>query len=192
MIKLKQAVIVEGKYDKVKLSGIIDAVIITTDGFGIFRNREKLDLIRVFAKRHGVIILTDSDSAGFLIRNRLKSKINEGEIHNVYIPDVFGKEKRKSKPSSENKVGVEGIDAEVLRKAFAPFIENSEAPSSVFSRERLFNDGLIGGRNSSELRRKLQRELSLPEGLSAKALLPVLNSLFSEKEYTEALKKAGL
>lgn len=188
MIKLKQAVIVEGKYDKIKLSGIIDAVIITTDGFGVFRNSEKLELIRVFAKRHGVIILTDSDSAGFLIRNRLKSKINEGEIFNVYIPDIFGKEKRKTAPSAENKLGVEGIDAEILRKAFEPFITGSE-PKNIFTRERLFADGLLGGKNSSELRRKLQKELNLPEGLTAKALIPVLNALINDEDYLKALEK---
>jgi ribonuclease M5 len=186
MIKLKQAVIVEGKYDKIKLSELLDAVIITTDGFGVFRNREKLDLIRLFAKKHGVIILTDSDSAGFLIRNRLKSKINEGEIFNVYIPDVFGKEKRKSAPSAEQKLGVEGIDAEVLRRAFAQFTA-SERGASWASRERLYDDGLIGQKNSSELRKKLQKALSLPENLTAKQLPAVLNSLFTEDEYIEAL-----
>ncbi|MCL2108816.1 MAG: DUF4093 domain-containing protein [Oscillospiraceae bacterium] len=190
MIKLNQAVIVEGKYDKIKLSGILDAVIITTDGFGIFRNREKLELIRTFAKKHGVIILTDSDSAGFLIRNRLKSRINEGEIFNVYIPDVFGKEKRKTAPSKENKLGVEGIDLEVLQKAFAPFISGEVAKSTpaIFTRERLFADGLIGGKNSAELRKKLQKELNLPQNLSAKALIPVLNSLVTEEEYLRAMQ----
>jgi len=187
MIKLKQAVIVEGKYDKIKLSGLIDAVIITTDGFGIFKNREKLDLIRLFAKTHGVIILTDSDSAGFLIRNRLKSRINEGEIYNIYIPDVFGKEKRKTVFSRENKIGVEGINADVLRKAFEKFTTAQSCEFSKITRERLFNDGLIAGKNSSALRKKLQRELHLPESLTGKALPGVISALFTEEEYTNAL-----
>ncbi|MDR2558602.1 MAG: DUF4093 domain-containing protein [Oscillospiraceae bacterium] len=188
MIKLKQAVIVEGKYDKIKLAEILDAVIITTDGFGVFKKREKLDLICLFAKKHGVIILTDSDRAGFLIRNHLKGKINEGEIHNVFIPDVFGKEKRKTAPSADNKLGVEGIETEVLRGLFAKFTEDKS--SDIFiTRERLFDDGLSGRSNSAELRKKLQKELNLPENLSAKQLPAVLNSLFTEEEYAKALTK---
>jgi len=189
MISLKQAVIVEGKYDKIKLSALIDAVIITTDGFGVFRNREKLELIRLFAKKQGVIILTDSDSAGFLIRNRLKSKINDGEIFNVYIPDVFGKEKRKSAPSAEQKLGVEGIDAEILRKAFAQFT-SEESSADWATRERLYDDGLVGRKNSSELRKRLQKSLNLPENLTAKALPSVLNSIFTEEEYINACRDA--
>jgi len=190
MIKLKQAVIVEGKYDKIKLSALIDSVIITTDGFGVFKNREKLDLIRVFAKKRGIIILTDSDSAGFLIRNRLKSKINEGEIHDIYIPDVFGKERRKGTPSRENKIGVEGIDADILRKAFEKFTDEGNGAVSWAARERLFDDGLIGTENASVLRKKLQEELDLPENLSAKALPDVLNALFTEEEYVNAIERA--
>jgi ribonuclease M5 len=189
MIKLKQAVIVEGKYDKIKLAGLIDAVIITTDGFGVFRNREKLDLIRLFAKRHGVIILTDSDSAGFLIRNRLKSRINEGEIHNIYIPDVFGKEKRKPVPSRENKIGVEGIDADILREALRKFTNEHENFSYMDNR-RLYEDGLSGKPNSSALRKALQKELGLPENLTAKSLPAVLNALVPEAGYISALEKA--
>ncbi|MCL2018460.1 MAG: DUF4093 domain-containing protein [Oscillospiraceae bacterium] len=189
MIKLRQAVIVEGKYDKIKLSGLIDAVIITTDGFRIFSNSKKLELIKTFAKRHGVIILTDSDSAGFLIRNRLKSHIKEGEIHNIYIPDIFGKEKRKTAPSRENKLGVEGIDTDVLKKAFEKFTDEKHCDASWATRERLFDNGLSGCINSSELRKKLFRELNLPENLSSKALPAVLNALFSENEYIRALNK---
>ena len=189
MIKLKQAVIVEGKYDKQKLAEILDAVIITTDGFGVFKKREKLDLIRLFAKKHGVIILTDSDRAGFLIRNHLKGKINDGEIHNVYIPDVFGKERRKTSASADNKIGVEGIDSEVLRGLFAKFVGADSISARYATRERLFDDGLSGKNNSAELRKKLQKALNLPENLSAKQLPNVLNSLFTESEYTEALVK---
>ena len=117
-IKLDMPVIVEGRYDKIKLESVIDAVIITTDGFGIYRNREKRELIRRYAEKTGVIILTDSDGAGFQIRNSLKGCIGSGRAVNIYIPDVFGKERRKVKPSKEGKLGVEGIDPDTLRKAF--------------------------------------------------------------------------
>ena len=118
MIKIKEAVIVEGKYDKIKLSSIIDTVIITTEGFRIFKNPEKLSLIRYYAQKTGVIILTDSDSAGFKIRGFLKGAIGKGKITNVYIPDIFGKEKRKENFSAEGKLGVEGIPADIIRDAF--------------------------------------------------------------------------
>lgn len=118
MIKINEAIIVEGKYDKIKLSSIVDAVIIVTNGFGIFRDREKLELIRYYAQKTGIIILTDSDSAGRKIRGYIKGAVKNGRIINVYIPDVFGKEKRKEKPSAEGKLGVEGIDVKTLVSAF--------------------------------------------------------------------------
>jgi ribonuclease M5 len=192
MIKLKQAVIVEGKFDKIRLSELLDAVIITTDGFGVFKDRGKLDLIRLFAKKHGIIILTDSDSAGFIIRNHLKGQINEGEIHSVYIPDVFGKEKRKAEASKEGKLGVEGMEAAVLERLFAPFVGAPNDPQTArpyADNQRLFDDGLSGKSNSAQLRKKLQKELNLPENLSAKQLPGVLNSLFTEEEYIKALEK---
>ena len=117
-IKLDMPVIVEGRYDKIKLQSVVDAVIITTDGFGIYKNRKKRDMIRRYAEKTGIIILTDSDGAGFQIRNSLKSCIGSGRAVNIYIPDVFGKERRKAKPSKEGKLGVEGIDVRTLRKAF--------------------------------------------------------------------------
>jgi ribonuclease M5 len=188
MIKLKQAVIVEGKYDKQKLSEILDAVIITTDGFGVFKSREKLDLIRLFAKKHGVIILTDSDRAGFLIRNHLKGKITHGNIHSVFIPDVVGKEKRKTAPSADNKLGVEGMEKAVLERLFVPFV-GARTARPYITLERLFDDGLSGKTSSAALRKKLQKELNLPENLSTKQLPAVLNSLFTEEEYSAALTK---
>ena len=112
MLHIEQAVIVEGKYDKIKLSSILDAVIITTNGFSVMKNKEKLEIIRFYAQNKGIIILTDSDSAGFKIRNYLKGAIKNGKIINVYVPDIFGKEKRKAAPSKEGKLGVEGIDKE--------------------------------------------------------------------------------
>ena len=118
MIKIEQAIIVEGKYDKIKLSSIVNAVIIVTNGFGIFKDEEKLELIRYYARKTGIIILTDSDSAGFQIRNHIKGAVKNGKIYNVYIPDIMGKEKRKVKPSAEGKLGVEGVEKKIILKAF--------------------------------------------------------------------------
>ncbi|MDE6725172.1 MAG: toprim domain-containing protein, partial [Ruminiclostridium sp.] len=126
MIKVKQAVIVEGKYDKIKLSSVIDGLIITTDGFSVFKNKEKINLIRKLAENQGIIILTDSDSAGFKIRNYIKGCTQKGNITNIYIPDIFGKEKRKTTPSKEGKLGVEGIPIDVLKDAFEKADINSE------------------------------------------------------------------
>ena len=192
-IKLDMPVIVEGRYDKIKLQSVIDAVIITTDGFGIYKNRKKRDMIRRYAEKTGIIILTDSDGAGFQIRNSLKSCIGSGRAVNIYIPDVFGKERRKAKPSKEGKLGVEGIDVRTLRKAFEDAgVMSSSAPRPAWiDKQRLFDDGLSGGDNSSELRRALCAKLGLPERMTAKALLEALNSLYSEEEYTAALKAAS-
>ncbi|MDE5793015.1 MAG: toprim domain-containing protein, partial [Oscillospiraceae bacterium] len=118
MLQIKQAIIVEGKYDKIKLASLVKAVIIQTNGFQIYKNQELLELIRYYARTTGIIILTDSDRAGFQIRNYIKGAVSEGNIKNIYIPDIFGKEKRKIKQSAEGKLGVEGIDAKILREAF--------------------------------------------------------------------------
>lgn len=186
MIKINEAIIVEGKYDKIKLSSIVDAVIIVTDGFGIFRNPEKLELIRYYADKTGIIILTDSDSAGRKIRGYIKGAINRGSVKNVYIPDVFGKERRKAKPSAEGKLGVEGIDAQTLRAAFEKAgitsAESSRKPD--ITRLTLYELGLSGGSNSGILRKKLQARLSLPSLLSAGALLEVLNTMMTAEELT--------
>ncbi len=191
MIKLKQAVIVEGKYDKIKLQSVVDAVIITTDGFSIYKDKEKMELIRAFAQKDGVVILTDSDGAGFQIRNHLKSCIGSGKVYNIYIPDIFGKEKRKEKPSKEGKLGVEGIPAEILSEAFekAGITADNSADTKPVTRENLFDDGFIGMQNSSELRRKLIKELNLPERLTTNSLLDVLNSLIGYDRYKQAVNK---
>lgn len=191
MIKLKQAVIVEGKYDKIKLQSVVDAVIITTDGFSIYKDKKKMELIRAFAQKDGIVILTDSDGAGFQIRNHLKSCIGNGKIYNIYIPDIFGKEKRKEKPSKEGKLGVEGIPSEILIAAFekAGISTGEKAETNPVTREQLFDDGFIGMPNSSELRKKLIKELSLPERLTTNSLLDVLNSLIGYEEYKKAVNK---
>lgn len=188
-IKLGMPVIVEGKYDKIKLDCLIDGIIITTDGFAIYGNKQKMALIRRYAKTTGIIILTDSDGAGFQLRNMLKSRLGEGaRIVNVYIPDVFGKERRKDKPSKEGKLGVEGIDKETLLKAFADAGVISGTPREKWAdKQRLVQDGLSGGENSSGLRKELCARLKLPERISAKGLLDALNTLFTEEEYISAL-----
>lgn len=192
MIKIKEAVIVEGKYDKIKLSSIIDAVIIVTNGFGIFKDTEKLELIRYYAKKSGIIILTDSDSAGRKIRGYIKSAVKEGSIRNVYIPDIFGKEKRKRTASAEGKLGVEGIDVQTIISAFAKAgITSSESalPHDI-TNITLYELGLSGGKNSSTLRKKLQSSLGLPSLLSTGALIEVLNTMMTADELKEKVMES--
>lgn len=190
-IHINQPIIVEGKYDKIKLESLVDGLIITTDGFRIYKDKEKLSLIRAFAMNGGVIVLTDSDGAGFQIRNHLKSCIGNGKITNIYIPDIFGKEKRKEKPSKEGKLGVEGIDAEILRKAFleAGVLSDSEPKEPWLTKADLLDDGLTGGENSTLLRKKLAAELSLPEHIRVNALIEVLNRLYDRECYENAMIK---
>ncbi len=190
MISLNQAIVVEGKYDKIKLSSIIDAPIIVTDGFSLMKDTEKCDLIRFFAKKHGIIILTDSDSAGFKIRNYIKSFVNEGKITNVYIPDVFGKEKRKAKPSKEGKIGVEGISNEMLIEAFnkSGIFENKRLENRTkITKAHLYEDGLFGRENSSQMRKLLIDKLNLPSLMTTNSLLEVLNSVFDYEEYKKII-----
>lgn len=192
MIKLKEAVIVEGKYDKIKLSSLVDGLIITTDGFGIFKDREKRELIKTLAKKRGIIILTDSDSAGFLIRSHIKGFVSEGEIKNVFIPDVFGKEKRKSAPSKEGKLGVEGMDRELLENALkkAGIVEEKTSPNAKkVLKSDLFEDGISGGADSKAKRTRLLKELGLPERMSANALIETVNALYSFEEYKAAVSR---
>lgn len=184
MIKIDEAIIVEGKYDKIKLSSIVDAVIITTNGFGIFKDEEKLELIRYYAQKTGVIILTDSDAAGRKIRGYIKGAVGEGRIINVYIPDIFGKEKRKTKPSAEGKLGVEGIDVRIILSAFskAGITSSERKQRSDITKLTLYEYGLSGGENSSALREKLQLRLGLPRQLSAGALTEILGTMMSSEE----------
>lgn len=191
MIKINEAIIVEGKYDKIKLSSMVDAVIIITNGFGIFKDREKLELIRYYAEKTGIIILTDSDSAGLKIRNYIKGAVKTGSIRNIFIPDIFGKEKRKEKPSAEGKLGVEGISVKLLEEAFAKagvISLNEERPHDI-TNLTLYELGLSGGQSSRELRLRLQRSLGLPQLMSASALIEVLNTMMSADELAERTEK---
>lgn len=186
MLHLEQAVIVEGKYDKIKLKSIIDAVIITTNGFSVIRDKEKLEMIRYFAKNKGIIILTDSDSAGFKIRGFLKGAINDGKIINVYIPDVFGKEKRKTSYSKEGKLGVEGIDKNVLLDAFGRAgvlsLECAEKKSPITKLD-LYELGFTGTKDSSEKRKILLSELHMPQLLTTNSMLEILNTMMERDEF---------
>ena len=187
MIKINEAIIVEGKYDKSKLASLVDAVIIVTNGFGIFKDREKLELIRYYARKTGIIIMTDSDSAGQKIRGYIKGAVHDGRIINVYIPDVFGKEKRKEKPSAEGKLGVEGISSKQIAEAFekAGITSSERTFKSDITSLTLYELGLSGGENSRELRKRLQKSLDLPELMSASSLTEVLNTMMTAAELAE-------
>lgn len=197
MIKLHQPVIVEGKYDVIKLSNILDTLIIKTDGFGIFKDKEKQVFLRRLAKEKGIIVLTDSDSAGFLIRKFLSGSIPSDKIIHVYIPDIYGKEKRKTTVSKEGKLGVEGISEEIivdaLKKAGVIFDESkNENQGRKITNADLFECGLTGGKNSSEKRKILLKSLALPERLSTSAMLKVLNMFVTYEEFVQKVKELNL
>ena len=183
MFRIKEAIVVEGRYDKNTLSQVVDTLILETAGFGIFKNPEQMALLRKAAEKRGLIVLTDSDGAGFVIRNRIRGSVPQSQVKHAYIPDVYGKEKRKRQPGKEGKLGVEGMPPEVLeqvlRRAGATFldeegIEGTERPA--LNKGDLFAAGLTGGQDSANRRRELLKKLSLPEHMSANALLAVLNS----------------
>ena len=190
MIKIDQAIIVEGKYDKIKISSVVDGIIIVTNGFRIFKDKEKLELIRYYARTTGIIILTDSDSAGRKIRGYIKGAVHDGSIKNVYIPDIFGKEKRKEKPSAEGKLGVEGIDSDILIKAFEKAGITASESDSVhdITNTTLFENGLSGGQNSKLLRERLQMKLGLPSLMSSASLIEVLNTMMNGEELAEEVR----
>lgn len=188
MLEIKEVIVVEGRYDKNTLSQIVDAVIIETSGFGIFNNRQKQKLLRTMAEKRGLIVLTDSDGAGFVIRNFIKSCVPPEYVKHAYIPDIQGKEKRKSAPSKEGTLGVEGMRPQVLlealKRAGASFGEcSAEEKTAIISKADMFKMGLSGGTGSREKRAQLIKKLDLPEKLSADALLDVLNALMSREEF---------
>ncbi|MBQ8209929.1 MAG: DUF4093 domain-containing protein [Clostridia bacterium] len=191
MIKLDKAIIVEGKYDKIRLSGFIDAVIIETDGFRIFSNEEKKALIRRIAKTNGIIVMTDSDAAGFKIRNHIRNIAADGEVINVYIPDVFGKEKRKAEPSKEGKLGVEGLSEEIItsamEKAGVYHTQSDNTHKRQVTATDLFEDGLTGTDNAKERKYKLLSVLGLPSRMSNSQLLKLINTFMSYEDYKRAV-----
>ena len=183
MVKIREAIVVEGRYDKNTLSQIVDAPIFQTDGFGIFRDREKMRLLRRTAEKLGLIVFTDSDGAGFVIRSHIKSAIPEKYLKHAYIPDIPGKEKRKAAPGKEGKLGVEGMKPEIileaLRRAGATFDDGQAPAAGGITKQNMMELGLSGGPDSSAKRKKLIKALDFPEHLSANALLQALNLLYS-------------
>lgn len=195
MIKLDRPVIVEGKYDIIKLNNIIDGIIIKTDGFGIFKDKEKQKLIRRLADEKGIIILTDSDSAGFLIRNFIKSTVPADKITHVYIPDIKGKEKRKDHESKEGKLGVEGIDENVLKSCFEKagvLCEKTESARKLITNLDFYEYGLSGKANSKEKRKLLLKKLDLPERMSSSSIIKILNTFITFEEFEKCVKEIEL
>lgn len=181
MIRIREAIVVEGRYDKNTLSQIVDAPILETSGFGIFKDKQQLNLLRRAAESRGLIIFTDSDGAGFVIRNHIKSAIPGQYLKHAYIPDIPGKERRKAAPGKEGKLGVEGMRPEIiveaLRRAGATIVGEDVPRTTGITKQDLAELGLSGSANSSEKRRKLLKKLDLPEHMSANAMLQALNLL---------------
>lgn len=190
-LHLTQAVVVEGKYDKIKVSAVIDAVIIVTNGFGIYKNKQTQELIRLYAKTCGIVILTDSDTAGARIRGHIKSIVPEGKVISLYVPEIFGKERRKSAPSKEGKLGVEGMSVQVIRETFerAGLLSSDIDEREKLTRQDFYELGLSGAPESRERRRTLCILLGLPEGLSAPALLDAVNALYDREKFFTILKE---
>lgn len=192
-IKLSEAVIVEGKYDKIKLSNILDAFIIETNGFAVFKDKTKLSFIKKLAKERGIIILTDSDHAGFMIRNYISSGVPKEQIKNVYIPDVFGKEKRKNAPSKEGKLGVEGMTKEVIVEALskAGITSSKSVCSDPVTTVDFYDLGLTGGADSKAKRKALCKALDLPEFLSTSSLISCINNFMTKEEFYSFCQNLG-
>ena len=189
MVKIKEAIVVEGRYDKNTLSQILDATILETSGFGIFKDKQQMKLLRRVAENRGLIVFTDADGAGFVIRNHIKSAIPAKYLKHAYTPDIFGKERRKSAPGKEGKLGVEGMKPEIILEALTKAgatIEGETAVRTVreITKMDLFDLGLSGAPGSDEKRKKLMKRLDLPERMSANALLQALNLLYSLEELT--------
>ena len=194
MLKIREAIVVEGRYDKNTLAQIVDAPILETKGFGLFKDPKQLELLRSVAKKRGLIVLTDSDGAGFVIRNHIKSAIPTKYLKHAYIPDVAGKEKRKAAPGKEGKLGVEGMSPEVLLAALKNAVATIEGESTARGNDQITKQdfvefGLSGGLNASERRKRLQNRLHLPEHMSANALLQALNLLLSREELAEIVRE---
>lgn len=193
MVTIREAILVEGRYDKIKLSSLVDAVIVETNGFSIYKDAQKRAFIKKLAAERGVVILTDSDNAGRQIRSYVAAWLPAEQVRHAYIPDLYGKEKRKAAPSKEGKLGVEGVPAEVLlqalRDAGVSEADAAEAQGPQCTAADFVVLGLSGGPNSSALRRDLLRALGLPENLSTKMLLRWIDSPEKKQRFLSALKK---
>lgn len=186
MMKVGPVILVEGKYDKIKLSQIFDATILTTDGFGIFKQKDKLALLRRLAETRGLLIFTDPDGAGFVIRNYLKGAVSKEKLFHAYIPDLYGKEKRKAKGSKEGKLGVEGVPDDVIIRAVeaSGALQKSAPAKNGITKADLYEMGLSGSAGSTQRRLRLLKELQLPQQLSSNALLDVLNCIIDLESLT--------
>ena len=192
MVKIKEAIVVEGRYDKNTLSQIVDAPILETNGFGIFKDKEQMALLRKVAQVRGLIVFTDADGAGFVIRNHIKSAINGQYLKHAYTPDVFGKERRKAKAGKEGKLGVEGMNRDVilecLRRAGATFEEgDSSVPVKEITKADLMDLGLYGP-GSNERRAAIIKNLGFPEKMSTNAFLQAVNLLYSTEELSKIIQ----
>lgn len=191
MVKIREAIVVEGRYDKNTLSQIVDAVVFQTDGFGILNNKEQLALLRRVAEQRGLIVLTDSDGAGFVIRNFLKGAIQPQYLKHAYIPDISGKEKRKSAPGKEGLLGVEGMTPEIiliaLTRAGATMEGEAVHTAVAITKQDLVEMGLSGGPNSLQMRKNLLKKLGFPAHMSANAMLQALNLLYTKEELMQIL-----
>lgn len=188
MHSVREVIVVEGRYDKNALSQVVDAVIIETSGFGIFNDAEKRKLLQTMAEARGLIVLTDSDGAGFVIRNYIKGCVDPKLVKHAYIPDIYGKERRKSAPSREGKLGVEGMKPQVLLDALiragATFDdEENKKTAPRISKADMYARGLSGREGGAEKRARLIKQLGLPERLTADGLLDVLNATMSREEF---------
>lgn len=194
MIKLKEAVIVEGRYDKMLLRGFIDAPIIETGGFRVFKDKEKQRLIKKLSETRGIIVLTDSDSAGFVIRNFLRGIVKPENIKHCYIPQICGKEKRKSEASKEGFLGVEGLSegliVDALKKSGADICgQNDKNSYEEITKADFYELGLSGRENSAKLRKQLLKKLDMPDYLTANAFIAVLNCFYSKNELIDIIKE---
>lgn len=193
MVRIREAIVVEGRYDKNTLSQIVDAPIFETAGFGIFKDKEKMALLRQIARKRGLIVFTDADGAGFVIRNHLKSAIPAEFLKHAYTPDILGKERRKTVPGKEGKLGVEGMKPDVildcLRRAGATFLDESGRIGNCgITKADLMELGLSGGQGSAEKRKRLLDYLGFPQHMSPNAMLQALNVLYSLKELEEMIQ----
>lgn len=194
-ISIREAIVVEGKYDAARIRTVVETTVVETRGFGLFRDKSRLKLLRELAEKRGLIVLTDSDSAGFLIRDHISSALPKGTVHHAYIPEIAGKERRKAAPSAEGLLGVEGVDGEIVLQALlraGATVENGQSAAVLppfLTKTRLYEDGLVGQENSAGRREALLRELELPHRLSANRMMEVLNALLTESEYEALLEK---
>ena len=196
MVKIKEAIVAEGRYDKNTLSQILDAPILETSGFRIFKDKAQMVLLRRIAETRGLIVFTDSDGAGFVIRNHIKSAIPGKYLKHAYIPDIYGKEKRKAAPGKEGKLGVEGMTRDVilesLRRAGATFDGEETLPSRQITKQDLMELGLSGNPDASARRLQLLKKLNLPEHMSPNAMLQTLNLLYSPEELAQIVAELSL